>query len=155
MMELQPSPPFPISIVSAEQRLTEVITAVMKRRTTFGYWERVGNQAELYLYDIHTPKKSSLNENLSFHFWKITLSEVNKLSREGKFMASVVSTFLRWGNICCCVWKPIRVRTGGFLFQSVRRHLFPLRAIAVSLDILWPALPEFCCWPNLSKWGGC
>lgn len=58
---------------------------------------------ELYLYDIHTPKKSSLNENLSFHFWKITLSEFNKLSREGKFMASVVSTFLRWGNICCCV----------------------------------------------------
>ena len=66
-MELQPSTPpvrpFPISIVSAEPRLTEVIAAVMKRRTTFGVlgagWKSGG---ELYLYDIHTSKKSSLNK---------------------------------------------------------------------------------------------
>ena len=84
------------------------------------------------MYDVLTTKKSSLNENRSFHWGEMGVFEVNKLSGEGNFMTSVVSTFLRWGIICCCVRKPIRVRTGGFLFRSSSAE-----AIVFALVPIW------------------
>ena len=121
LMELQsltpPVRPFPISIVPAELGLTEMIVAVMKRRITFGCWERVGNQVGNYICMTFILPRN-LNENLSFHFWKTTLSEANKLSREGNCMAPVVSTFLRWVIFVVVYENPSVSARVGFYFRA-------------------------------------
>ena len=94
-----------------------MIVAVMKRRITFGCWERIGNQVGNYICMTFILPKN-LNENLSFHFWKTTLSEVNKLSREGNFMASVVSTFLRWVIFVVVYENPSVSARVGFYFRA-------------------------------------
>ena len=64
MVDLQPlTPPvrpLPIAIVSAEPRLTEVISAVMKQKSTFGCWERAGDQAGNYICMTYIPPRNLL-----------------------------------------------------------------------------------------------